>query len=79
QQLVETARSHDLTLIEDAAYAYLADPSPPPLAALAPERTLYVSGLSKSVAAGLRVGWVAAPQAWVPALERAIRATTWNT
>ncbi|MDR3005911.1 MAG: PLP-dependent aminotransferase family protein [Acidovorax sp.] len=79
QQLVEIARSHDLTLIEDAAYAYLADPAPPPLAALAPERTLYVSGLSKSVASGLRVGWVVAPPAWVPALERAIRATTWNT
>ncbi|WP_370680988.1 PLP-dependent aminotransferase family protein [Comamonas sp. GB3 AK4-5] len=79
QQLVEIARSHDLTLIEDAAYAYLADPAPPPLATLAPERTLYVSGLSKSVATGLRVGWVVAPPAWVPALESAIRATTWNT
>ena len=34
---------------------------------------------SKSVATGLRVGCVAAPPAWVPLLERAIRATTWNT
>lgn len=78
-QLVELARAHDLTLIEDGAYAYLADPAPPPLAALAPERTVYVSGFSKNVAAGLRVGFAAAPLDWVPALERAIRATTWNT
>lgn len=78
-QLVDVAREHDLMLIEDGAYAYLADPAPPPLATLAPERTVYVSGFSKNVAAGLRVGFAAAPLGWVPDLERAIRATTWNT
>ena len=31
------------------------------------------------MATGLRVGSVAAPPAWVPRIERAIRATTWNT
>ncbi|MGF6782495.1 aminotransferase class I/II-fold pyridoxal phosphate-dependent enzyme, partial [Paraburkholderia sp. GAS334] len=40
---------------------------------------VYVSSLSKSVATGLRVGFVCAPREWVPQLERAIRATTWNT
>jgi len=79
EQLVSIARQHDLLIIEDAAYAYLAEKAPPPLAELAPERTLYVSGLSKSVAAGLRVGFVAAPMPRVAALERTIRATTWNT
>jgi hypothetical protein len=68
-----------LLFIEDASYAYLASEPPPPLAALAPEATVYVSGLSKSVATGLRVGFVAAPAPVVPAIERAIRATTWNT
>ncbi|MDT9002290.1 PLP-dependent aminotransferase family protein [Paucibacter sp. APW11] len=77
--LVALARQHGLMLIEDAAYAYLAEPAPPPLAALAPELTVYVSGFSKNVAAGLRVGYLVAPSAWVPAIERAIRATTWNT
>jgi DNA-binding transcriptional MocR family regulator len=76
---VEIARQHGLLIIEDASYAYLAQQPPPPLAALAPEITVYVSGLSKNVATGLRVGFVAAPAALVPAIERAIRATTWNT
>lgn len=49
------------------------------MAALAPETTVYVTGLSKSVATGLRVGFVAARTEWVPKLERAIRVTTWNT
>ncbi|WP_248805604.1 PLP-dependent aminotransferase family protein [Pseudomonas sp. MWU13-2100] len=79
EELVSIARRHDLLIIEDAAYAYLAEQAPLPLAELAPERTLYVSGLSKSVAAGLRIGFVAAPVQRVAALERIIRATTWNT
>jgi DNA-binding transcriptional MocR family regulator len=79
QQLVATARRHGFFIIEDAAYAFLAPDPPPPLAALAPECTVHVSGLSKSVATGLRVGFVAAPTAWVQKIERAIRATTWST
>jgi DNA-binding transcriptional MocR family regulator len=79
ERLVAIARAHDLLVIEDAAYAFLVDSPPAPLAALAPERTLYVSGLSKSVATGLRVGFIVAPLAKVPAVERVIRATTWNT
>jgi len=79
RRLVAIARKHDLLIIEDAAYAFLADAPPAPLAALAPERTLYVSGFSKNLATGLRVGYVVAPVKWVPRLERVIRATTWNT
>lgn len=78
-RLVSIAREHGLTIIEDAAYAFLADNPPPPLADLAPECTVYVSGLSKSIATGLRVGFIVAPEPRVPVLERTIRATTWNT
>jgi DNA-binding transcriptional MocR family regulator len=79
EQLVAIARRHDLTLIEDAAYAFLVENPPRALIDLAPERTVYVSGLSKNIATGLRVGFIAAPPETVPALERIIRATTWNT
>ncbi|MGC1329485.1 PLP-dependent aminotransferase family protein, partial [Pseudomonas sp.] len=79
QRLADIARRHDLILIEDAAYAFLVDDAPPPLATFAPERTVYVSGFSKSVATGLRVGFVLAPLPWVGAMERMIRATNWNT
>ncbi|SEQ30251.1 DNA-binding transcriptional regulator, MocR family, contains an aminotransferase domain [Pseudomonas sp. NFACC02] len=79
ERLVGIARAHGLMLIEDAAYAFLADRPPAPLKALAPELTVYVSGFSKNIATGLRVGYVVAPLQWVPAMERAIRATTWNT
>ncbi len=79
REITGIAREHDLVIIEDAAYAYLAERSPPPFALLAPERTLYVTGFAKNIAAGLRVGAVVCPPAFRPAIERAIRATVWNT
>ncbi|HAT29761.1 MAG TPA: GntR family transcriptional regulator [Janthinobacterium sp.] len=78
-RLAALAERHDFLIIEDGAYAFLAEPAPPPLFTLAPQRTVYVSGLSKSVASGLRFGFVAAAPALIPALERAIRVSTWNT
>lgn len=79
ERLVAIARAHDLTIIEDAAYAFLAQDPPPPIIELAPERTLYVSGFSKNIATGLRVGYVAAPMDRLDALKRTVKATTWNT
>jgi DNA-binding transcriptional MocR family regulator len=78
RQLVAIAREHGLLIIEDASYGYLVEQPPPPLAALAPESTIYVSALSKSVATGIRFGFVVAPSEMTETLERAIRATTWN-
>ncbi|HSW04230.1 PLP-dependent aminotransferase family protein [Aquabacterium sp.] len=77
-QLVVLAERHDVLIIEDATYAFLAEPAPTPLVKLAPQRTIYVSGLSKSVAAGLRVGLVAAPATMIARIEQAIRISTWQ-
>ncbi|WP_144639737.1 PLP-dependent aminotransferase family protein [Bordetella genomosp. 13] len=78
RRLVDIARRHECFLIEDAAYAFLAAAAPPALAALAPERTFYVSSLSKSVATGLRFGWLAVPEACATAVKAHIRASHWS-
>ncbi|QEI06665.1 PLP-dependent aminotransferase family protein [Pigmentiphaga aceris] len=78
QRLVGIARQHDCLLIEDASYAFLVDPAPPALATLAPERTVYVSSLSKSLASGLRFGFVVAPDACAGRIKSAIRASYWS-
>lgn len=78
-KLVDIARQFDLFIIEDAAYAWLIENAPPPLMSLAPERTVYVCGFSKNIATGLRVGMVVCREALMPAIERTIRATSWNT
>ena len=79
QVLADLARQHDLLIIEDAAYARLVSRPPPPVVSYAPERTVYVTGFSKNIATGLRVGVVISPPRYRPEIERAIRATTWNT
>jgi DNA-binding transcriptional MocR family regulator len=78
RRLAALAEKHDFTIIEDGAYSFLAEPAPKPIFTLAPQRTVYVSALSKSVASGLRVGFIAAPLRWMPEFERAIRVSTWT-
>lgn len=60
-EIVSIARRHNVWLIEDMVFGNLVDGAPGPLVLLAPERTFHVGSLSKSVAAGLRAGWVACP------------------
>ena len=73
EEIVRVARARDLWIVEDDVYALYAGPTAvTPIAALAPERTLYVSSLSKSLSAGLRVGILLTPGA--DALERVLRA-----
>ncbi|WP_018152705.1 aminotransferase-like domain-containing protein [Leeia oryzae] len=79
EALAQLARRFDLILLEDGAYAFLAEPAPPPLWHFAPERTVYVSALSKSVASGLRFGFLAVPPQWTAIMEHTISVTTWST
>jgi DNA-binding transcriptional MocR family regulator len=62
-EIVAVARRRDLIVVEDDVYAAHADPDarPTPLRLLAPERVWHVASVSKSLAPGLRVGWVAPP------------------
>ena len=79
KQLIEIARKYQLIIIEDAAYSFLATNPPPALVTLAPDITLYISGFSKNLATGLRVGIILSPAKWISSIEKSIRATTWNT
>lgn len=75
--VAEIAERHDLLLIEDDIHVSLVEDPPLPVAARAPERTLYVQGLSKVLNAGLRIGFVAAPAASLERLQAGVRSTLW--
>ena len=62
ERLVELARQHGFFILEDAVYADLrfSGRDPGPLRALAPSHVIYVDSFSKTVAPGLRAGWIAA-------------------
>jgi DNA-binding transcriptional MocR family regulator len=74
--IVKIARAGDLWIVEDDVYApYARHLGLSPLAAPAPERSLYLSSLSKILAPGLRAGFLAAPAGAVfDGCVRAVRA-----
>jgi aminotransferase len=72
-RIAEVARQHDLLVISDEIYARLVygDAAIQPVASLPGmlERTITISGFSKTYAmTGWRIGYFAAPSAFVPAL-----------
>jgi DNA-binding transcriptional MocR family regulator len=68
-QVLQMAEAHDLILVEDDTYAWLAPAHAPRLAALdGLRRTIYVTGFSKILAPNWRVGALAAPPALVDAI-----------
>jgi DNA-binding transcriptional MocR family regulator len=78
-RIVEIARRREAWIIEDGTYAFLAPDAPPPIAAIAPERTVYVASLSKNVATGLRFGYVVGPDAMIEHLRGGLRASTYGS
>ncbi|UVK37230.1 PLP-dependent aminotransferase family protein [Mesorhizobium sp. AR10] len=64
EAIARVAREYNVVLIEDDLYGDLTDDPTPLLAEYAPERTIVAGGLSKSVAAGVRGGWLSCPPAY---------------
>ncbi len=66
QAIAEIARRYNVWIVEDILYGGMRNDDLPPIASFAPELTFVVGGLSKSVAAGVRGGWVACPTHFAP-------------
>ena len=77
ESLADVALRYAVPIIEDDAYAMLPRAMPSPLAALAPELSYYVTGMSKCLGAGLRTAYVRCPNVQqTQRLAGALRATT---
>jgi DNA-binding transcriptional MocR family regulator len=77
EAIADICRQHNLLIIEDEAHAVLDRQRPLPLSHFAPERSILIGSLSKAVSAGLRVGYLHAPQALIGRIGSAIRSTCW--
>ncbi|MEM6990629.1 MAG: PLP-dependent aminotransferase family protein, partial [Myxococcota bacterium] len=61
EQICEVATRHGLAVLEDDVYGFLLADAPPTLVSRIPHRGYYLTSLSKSLAPGLRVGYLALP------------------
>jgi len=75
--LVEIARRHDLLIIENDAWGPLVADRPPSFAALAPERSLYITSFTKCVMPGLRAGYLVVPEVMIAAVANRHLVTNW--
>lgn len=78
RQIVAIAERHRMTVIEDDTYGFLS-PEREPLAALLPDRTIFITSLSKSLFPGLRLGCAVPPAPLVERVTSAVWATMINT
>jgi DNA-binding transcriptional MocR family regulator len=72
-----TARA-EVFLIEDDVFGHISGDDTPSLAALAPDRCIYVCGTSKSIAVGLGVGYVLAPEGVFNRIIDSLHKMHWN-
>ncbi|RWH53073.1 MAG: PLP-dependent aminotransferase family protein [Mesorhizobium sp.] len=77
EQIAAVARRHDIAIIENDVLGPLVEGRPPPVAAFAPERTLYVTSFTKIVVPGLRIGYLAAPDRYVAAVANRHLVSNW--
>jgi 2-aminoadipate transaminase len=80
-RLVELAAKHGAFIIEDDPYGELRFEGEDliPICALHKENTIYLSTFSKTLAPGLRLGWIVAPQAVISRLIQAKQGADLNT
>ncbi len=79
RDIAAVAAAHDILIIEDDVYGMMPPSRPPAIATFAPDRTFYLTSVSKCMAPGLRVGFIKAPAAFVNRLAATIRMTCWMT
>lgn len=79
QAIVDIAGRAGVFLVEDDIFGHIAGEGVPTLAELAPDRCIYVCGTSKSIAAGLRVGYILAPDGIFNSIIDSLQRMHWSS
>jgi len=79
QVIAAIARKYDAKIVEDDVYRPLKPDAAPSFFSSDPDMTVYITGLSKCVAPGLRMGVVLAPKRIVADIAAMLRINCWST
>ncbi|NUJ18590.1 PLP-dependent aminotransferase family protein [Bacillus glycinifermentans] len=72
RMIADIAKKYNLFVIEDASYHLLGKNPLPALASFAPEQVIHIASLSKSLAPGLRLAYVAVPGQFKEPISKAL-------
>ncbi len=77
REIAAIASAHDVAIVEDDVHSFMLPGPPPPLSKFAPEQSYYILSTSKSIAGGMRVGYLCAPERMIEPMVTTVRATVW--
>lgn len=77
QAIAAICRKLGVQIIEDGINAPVANHGMPALMTLAPERTIYLTGFSKCIASGFRLGYAAMPPPLLESFSEALVSAQW--
>jgi DNA-binding transcriptional MocR family regulator len=77
RRIAAIARSYGVAVVEDDIHGLLPAETPRPIGHYVPELSYYIASLSKTVAGGLRVAFLIAPEHAVEPIAQAVGATVW--
>ena len=79
ERIIEIARIHNVTIVEDGVYAPLQNRGLPTFRDLAPDISVFLTTMSKVMSPALRLGYMVAPGRLVPRLATKMTTMTWMT
>ncbi len=77
RDLAAIAEQYGVAIIEDDVYGFLPAERPPPLISFAPQQGYFLTSTAKSVAPGLRIGYVVGPARAAARIGHAVQITGW--
>ncbi|MFC5592050.1 PLP-dependent aminotransferase family protein [Sporosarcina soli] len=72
KKIAAIGKKYNQFIIEDASYQLLIEKPFPPIASFAPEQVIYIASLSKSMAPGLRLAYMAVPNRFKEPISKAL-------
>lgn len=77
REIASVATAHGVAIVEDDVHSFMLPEPPRPLSSYAPENSYFILSTSKSIAGGLRIGYLVAPERMVEPLATTLSTTVW--